>query len=184
MNIIRLADTNDTHSLLKIYTPYVTETSISFETEIPLISEFQNRIDVILKKFPFIVYERDHQILGYAYASSHRSRAAYDWSVECSVYVEQGFHSQKIGTRLYQELFQLLKVQGVVNIYAGITLPNSNSVKIHENFNFTPIGIYKDAGFKQGKWWDVQWWQLQLQKPNTPQPLLNRIKKFQINIEN
>lgn len=117
------------------------------------------------------IYEIDNQIVGYAYASTYRSRCAYEWSVESTVYVEQKYHGKGIGTKLYRSLFPMLKTQGAVNIFAGITLPNIGSIKLHESLGFIPIGVFKDVGFKLNKWWDVGYWQLQLQKPLQPQPL-------------
>lgn len=168
---IRFATPNDAVRLLEIYAPYVLETPISFETEVPELSEFKQRIQDTSAKFPWLVCETEGPIAGYAYASAHRSRCAYEWSVESTVYVDGRHHGKGIGRELYQELFRCLKAQGVVNVFAGITQPNEGSVRLHESLGFVPIGRFKDIGFKQGKWWDVGWWQLQLQKPSHPSPL-------------
>lgn len=169
---IRSVNSEDTKSILEIYEPYVLDSPTSFETEIPSLHAFKARIQDYTAKFPWIVFEANGEVVGYAYASSHRSRCAYEWSVESSVYVHPQHQGKGIGTKLYKELFRLLKIQGVVNIFAGITLPNEGSVKLHETLGFEQIGKFKDVGFKQGKWWDVGWWQLQLQKPAQPKDLL------------
>lgn len=171
----RFATTGDAARMLEIYAPYVLESPISFETEVPDLGEFQERIREITAKFPWLVYEIEGVVVGYAYASTHRSRCAYEWSVESTVYVDKKHHGKGIGTELYQELFGLLKAQGAVNVFAGITQPNERSVRLHESLGFTGVGIFKDIGFKQGKWWDVGWWQLQLQKPEHPKPLTQSV---------
>ena len=113
MRRIRLATFADAAQMLEIYRPYVLESEISFETEAPSLSEFQERVTEKLEKFPWILCEERGQVVGYAYAGTYRSRRAYDWSVESSVYVRQGFQGQGIGRELYRELFDLLKKQGV-----------------------------------------------------------------------
>ena len=169
---IRSIKMEDASCILEIYAPYVTDSATSFETEVPSLDSFIARIQDYTAKFPWIVFESEGQVVGYAYASSHRSRCAYEWSVECSVYINPKHHEKGIATNLYKELFRLLKDQGAVNVLAGITLPNQASIKLHESFGFEPIGKFKDVGFKQGQWWDVGWWQLQLQKPAQPKALL------------
>lgn len=171
MSKIRSAAPQDAPYILGVYAPYVLGTSVSFETEVPSLEEFRRRVQETQAKFPWLVCEDDGRVVGYAYASPHRSRCAYEWSVESTVYIEAGYQRKGIGTRLYRELFRLLKAQGVVNVFAGITQPNEGSVSLHESLGFVPIGRFKDVGFKQGKWWDVGWWQLQLQKPVQPTSL-------------
>jgi phosphinothricin acetyltransferase len=168
---IRSVRPEDAEQILEIYSPHVTDTPVSFETEVPTLLEFKKRIEEYTAKFPWIVAEINGEIAGYAYASTHRSRAAYEWSVECSVYIDKSHQGKKIGTALYAKLFEMIKAQGAVNVYAGITLPNEGSIRLHESMGFFPIGTFKDVGFKLGKWWDVGWWQLQLQLPVRPQPL-------------
>ncbi len=171
-NNIRLATLNDAPRILEIYAPYILDSPISFETVVPSLEEFQQRMRETQTKFPWLVYESNNHVVGYTYASPHRSRCAYEWSVESAVYTDAKYQGQGIGTQLYGELFRMLKAQGVVNIFAGITQPNEASVGLHQSVGFAPIGCFKDVGFKQGKWWDVGWWQLQLQKPAQPKPLV------------
>ncbi|MGZ3698446.1 MAG: arsinothricin resistance N-acetyltransferase ArsN1 family B [Bdellovibrionota bacterium] len=165
---IRLAKKSDAAAMLEIYRPAITDGPASFETEMPSLKEFEARVEETLKKFPWLVYELGGEVVGYAYAGTHRARAAYRWSVESSVYVSANHQKKGIGKALYQKLFQMLKDQGVVNVFGGITLPNPASVAIHEAFGFVHIGTFKEIGFKMGKWWDVGWWQLQLQRPAQP----------------
>lgn len=169
---IRTATVSDAKAMLEIYQPYILETPITFEMEVPSHLDFQTRVTETLEKFPWLVYEVKDQIVGYAYANSFRSRLAYMWSVESTVYVRTGFHGKGIGRDLYKNLLQILKAQGAVNVIGGITLPNEASVKLHEHFGFVNVAVIKDAGFKMDKWWDVGYWQLQFQKPlRRPDPL-------------
>lgn len=170
--VLREASPLDSVKLLDIYRPYIEDTAISFEVQMPSVKEFGHRIEETQKRFPWLVIENDGAIAGYAYAGPHRSRCAYEWSVDSSVYVSSNFHQQGIGTRLYKELFEILKMQGVINIFAGITIPNHSSICFHESFAFNHIGTYKNVGYKLGKWWDVGWWQLVLQLPVHPSPLV------------
>jgi phosphinothricin acetyltransferase len=118
-------------------------------------------------------------IAGYVYASSHRERAAYQWSVDVSVYVDPKYQRRNIGRGLYTALFELLRAQGYVNAYAGIALPNAGSVGIHEALGFEPIGVYRQVGYKLGSWHDVGWWCLRLSEPTTtplpPRPICDLV---------
>jgi L-amino acid N-acyltransferase YncA len=167
----RTASLADAQEMLEIYRPYVLETPISFETEAPSLEEFQRRVSEKIGKFPWLVCEMENKIVGYAYAGPFRARSAYDWSVESSVYIRRGFHGKGLGKALYEKLLSILKDQGVVNVIGGMTMPNEASLKLHEHFGFTQVAQIKNAGFKMGRWWDVGYWQLQLQKPLVPHPL-------------
>lgn len=165
---IRDATILDAETLLNIYSPYILETAISFETSLPTIEEFKKRITDTQQKFPWLVCQIDNEVVGYAYAGPYRSRCAYEWSVESTVYVHKEHHGKKIGKHLYQRLLELLRAQGVVNVIAGIALPNDASVGLHESLGFSSAGVFRDVGYKHEKWWDVGFWQIQLQKPLTP----------------
>jgi L-amino acid N-acyltransferase YncA len=128
------------------------------------------RIEATLANWPWLVCERDRQVLGYAYASRHRERSAYQWSCDVSVYVSASYRRVGIGRALYRSLFELLKLQGFRNAYAGITLPNPASVGLHESLGFKPIGVYQDVGYKLGAWHDVGWWELHLGPGVAPTP--------------
>jgi L-amino acid N-acyltransferase YncA len=171
MTNIRPATVDDAASILEIYCPYIRETAITFELEPPPIIEIQERINQTLELFPWLIWEQEGLILGYAYASPFKSRCAYSWSVESTIYVRQKHHGKGIGKMLYQSLLANLKSQGAVNVIGGIALPNAASVGLHESLGFKQAAQFKDVGFKLGRWWDVGYWQLQIQKPNEPKPL-------------
>lgn len=161
---IRVATEDDAGEIAAIYAPVVRETIISFETEPPSPEEMRQRIVNTLGHFPWLVYERDGRVAGYAYAATHRSRSAYQWCVDVSAYVHVDERRSGIGRALYISLNSLLALQGYYNAYAGIALPNPASVSLHESIGFRPIGIYRETGYKLGAWHDVGWWQLALRE--------------------
>ncbi|WP_084226986.1 arsinothricin resistance N-acetyltransferase ArsN1 family B [Nostoc sp. KVJ20] len=160
---IRLATVNDASQMLAIYAPIVRETTISFELEPPSETEFQKRINSYQQQMPWLVCEINGEVVGYAYASPYRTRAAYQWSVETSVYVSADYHRKGIAKALYTSLFQLLRLQGFYNVVAAIALPNQPSLAIHEAVGFTPVGVLCRVGYKFSRWHDVGYWQLSLQ---------------------
>ena len=170
--MIRQANPTDAVAILAIYAPYIRNTSITFETGVPAVADFANRIHSYLQNWPWLVYETDGQILGYTYASRYRERVAYQWGVECSVYVHDDHHRRGIAKALYAALFSILKAQRFTKVYAVINLPNIQSVTFHENMGFKYFATYEKVGYKLGKWKDVGWWQLQLNEysdePATP----------------
>lgn len=169
---IRPAKLDDAEIMLAIYSPYIFETPISFETEVPSIEEFRNRIQEKEGRYPWLLCEVDNRVVGYAYAGAFRTRCAYAWSAESSIYVDRSYHGKGVGQALYSCLFQILKEQGVVNVIGGMTMPNEKSQKLHERFGFVQVACFKNVGFKLGRWWDVGYWQLQLQKmEKAPQSL-------------
>jgi phosphinothricin acetyltransferase len=178
---IRLAKTSDANEIRDIYSPSILSAAISFETEIPSIEEMQKRIENCLQKYPWIVCEVNRNIAGYVYASKHRDREAYQWSCECSVYVQNDFKGKGIGTELYQLLFQILKLQGFRNVYAGITLPNTASVNLHEKCGFIHFANYENIGYKFGNWHTVGWWKLQINNYDLQPP--PPLKIYELNPE-
>jgi L-amino acid N-acyltransferase YncA len=162
MNSIRLAKASDAVAVIGIYTPYILNTAFTFETEVPSIKNFEQRIATYQESWPWIVYEADGIIAGYAYATKHRERAAYQWCVESSVYVHERFQKAGIAQSLYNTLFKILKHQGCRNVYAGITIPNEKSVSFHKKSGFTWLADYENIGYKLNRWNTVSWWQLQL----------------------
>ena len=167
---IRLAEDSDAAPIAAIYRPIVESTAISFETVPPDEDELRRRIRETRSFYPWLVYEVRGEIAGYAYATRHRVRAAYQWSVDTSVYVHPGFRRYGIGRGLYISLFGILGAQGYFNAYAGIALPNPASVALHESMGFEPIGVYRGVGYKLGHWCDVGWWQRSLrERQQTPQ---------------
>jgi phosphinothricin acetyltransferase len=161
---IRLATTHDAEQIQAIYAPIVRETAISFELVPPTVDEMRQRIAKTLEHLPWVVCAQGGEVLGYAYASAHRSRAAYQWAVDVSVYIHAAARRSGVGRALYTSLFTLLALQGFFNAYAGITLPNPGSVGLHEATGFRPVGVYRAVGYKLGAWHDVGWWQRTLQE--------------------
>ena len=170
VRMIRLATPADAEAMAEIYRPIVADTAISFEFEPPGAPEMERRRAAALAFAPWLVFE-DGVVLGYAYASRHRERAAYQWCVDVSVYVGQRHRRRGVGRALYESLLALLRLQGFYAAHAGVTLPNDASVGLHESLGFRRIGIYPAVGYKRGTWWDVGWWQLELrERKGTPAP--------------
>ena len=166
---IRIAVPGDAQEILNIYAPYITDTCISFETEVPTVEKFTERIISTIAEYPYLVYYLDNRIVGYAYASRYRERAAYKYSANVSVYVATEHHRHGIGKALYEKLFELLRSQSVYTIYAGITQPNEASMGLHKSLGFTEVGTYHNVGYKHGKWLDVTWLEKQLRDYDDPE---------------
>lgn len=168
---IRRVEKSDAQAIRDIYAPFVSESATSFEVEPPDAAAMERRILDLQERFPWLVYEVDRKLLGYAYASPHRAaRKAYQWCVEVSIYIHAAARKRGIGRALYTSLFELLRRQGYVNAYAGITLPNPASLGLHQSLGFLPVGVYPRIGFKFGKWHDVSWLQLRLLETGAPVP--------------
>jgi L-amino acid N-acyltransferase YncA len=168
---LRLATPADAAAIQAIYAPVVTATPISFELEPPTVQEMAGRIERTLATFPWIVgLDASGQVDGYVYASRFRERPAYQWSVEVTAYVRADARGRGVGKRLYGVLLQELKALGYCEAFAGITLPNAASVALHESCGFRPVGVYRNAGYKLGRWHDVGSWQRTLQHIDPPPP--------------
>lgn len=168
---IRPAELGDAQEMLAIYAPYVLETTVSSEYQPPDMQEFCRRIQTFSEKLPWLICEIDGKAAGYGYASPHRTRAAYQWSVETSIYVAPDFHRHGIARALYSALFELLRMQGYYNIYVGITSPNERSIKFHKAMGFIISGAYQNSMYKFGQWRDVLWMGKQLREhEGEPQP--------------
>jgi phosphinothricin acetyltransferase len=166
--LIRHADpAADAAACAAIYEPYVAASVISLEATPPGRDEFRQRIEKVSASYPWLIAEDDGQPAGFAYASLHRERAAYRWAC---VYIDQAYHRRGIGRTLYETLFGLLRRQGLQVVCAGVTLPNSASVALHESFGFELVGIYRRIGWKAGSWHDVGWWELELVAPTDGPP--------------
>jgi L-amino acid N-acyltransferase YncA len=165
--IIRLVTLEDADQVQAIYAPFCIDTPVSFETEAPTVDEMRRRIVKTVSSLPWLVWEADGQIRGYAYASKHRERSAYRWSVDVSVYVREGYRRCGVGRALYASLLSILRLQGFYNALAGVSLPNPGSVGLHEAMGFKRLGVYQGIGFKQGAWHDVLWLQLELRERAT-----------------
>jgi phosphinothricin acetyltransferase len=157
---IRLASPDDAEAIASIYAYYVANTPISFEVAPPTSEDMRGRIEHTLARFPYLVYETDGRVVGYAYAGRHHERAAYDWSCEVSVYVENGMQRRGIGRALYAALLALLRRLGYFNALAGITLPNDGSIGLHKAMGFRHAGMNRNVGYKDGQWWDVEYMEL------------------------
>jgi L-amino acid N-acyltransferase YncA len=172
---IRLARDGDVDAIVEIYRPIVESTTISFETSAPDHEEMARRVHDTSRWYPWLVCELEGHVAGYAYAARHRVRGAYQWSVDTSVYIDEGYRRRGVGRGLYESLFAILAAQGYFNAYAGIALPNQASVALHESMGFEQIGVYRGVGYKLGRWCDVGWWQRSLrerqQTPQQPQDL-------------
>ena len=169
--IIRHADPErDAAACAAIYAPYVTDGVASFEEVPPSGKEFVERMQRYIASYPWLVADDDGQLAGYAYGSQHRTRAAYRWAADVTAYVAPDYQRRGVGRALYGALLGLLRAQGVQVACAGITLPNDASVGLHEACGFERVGIYTRIGFKQGRWWDVGWWELELIEPTDGQP--------------
>lgn len=162
MSQIRLATPEDAAGILAIYAPYIQNTSYTFETEVPSVQEFAERIRSYLVNWPWLVWEEEGKVVGYAYGARYRERVAYQWCTESSIYMHDDFQKAGIGRRLYATLIEILKRQGFRNVYAVINLPNEKSVAFHEKSGFTHFATYEQVGYKLGKWKNVGWWRLVL----------------------
>ena len=169
MLTIRQATEADAPALLAIYAPFVERTTVSFEAVPPTVDEFAARIAKNLKGWQYLVAERDGRVAGYAYGSMHRERAAYRFSAEVSAYLDPAYHRQGIGRALYLRLFDDLAAKGYCNAFAGITLPNDASVGLHKAVGFEPIGVFRNIGWKYGRWHDVAWLQRKLRDAPLPE---------------
>lgn len=135
--IVRRADIEtDAEKILAIYEPYILKTTVTFEYDKISLESFKLRMAGIIKQFPYLVYEEEGQVLGYAYAAPFQVRAAFGWDCETSVYLDQRAIGKGAGSALYDKLFPLLKKQGYYNVYARIALPNPQSIKFHEKHGF------------------------------------------------
>lgn len=156
------AQIEDAADLVAIYAPYVETTAITFETEVPTVADFASRIKKTLEKFPYLVAEEEGRVVGYAYASTYKDRAAYDWTVELSVYVSNFARGKGIGSLLYAALEEELTVRGFKNFLACIALPNPASLALHEKRGYERVAHFKKVGYKFGTWHDIVWLQKSL----------------------
>lgn len=158
--VIRAVASDDAPAIAAIYRPIVENTTISFELEAPSAAEMRSRIVALTRGYPWLVGVDGGRIMGYAYASPHRTRAAYASSVDVSVYVGESGRRSGTGRALYGELFARLVRTGTFHrAFVGIALPNDASIAFHQRFGFEHVGVYREVGYKFGRWIDVSWWQ-------------------------
>ena len=184
---IRMANPADAQALLNIYAPYVINTAITFEYDVPSVEEFASRIAHSLEKYPYLIAEEGGNILGYAYASPFHDRPAYDWAVETSIYVDQNIKHRGIGRKLHDALESTLREQGILNMNACIAYPpeedehlDKNSVEFHAHMGYRLVGEFYKCGYKFNRWYNMVWMEkligehLSDQKP----PKFNRLTKI------
>lgn len=181
---IRVATPADATELLKIYEPYVKNTAITFEYEVPSIQEFAGRIENTLKRYPYLVASINGKIMGYAYVSPFKTRAAYDWAVETSIYVSQEERGHGIGRRLYDKLEEILKKQNILNLNACIAYPEvedehltKQSVQFHEHLGYRLTGEFTKCGYKFNRWYNMVWMEKLIGEHVSQQPAVKTFKK-------
>lgn len=165
---LRLAGAQDAEEVLAVYAPYVLNSAATFETRVPTREQFCERMETIMKQFPWIVCTHEGRIVAYAHAAPHREKAAYRWNAEVSVYVEEAHCGRGLAGALYRALSELLAMQGYYTLCACITLPGEKSVALHRAFGFKKTGAMENAGFKLGKWHDVIWMARSLREYDAP----------------
>jgi len=166
--MIRIATEADVPEILAIYAPYVENTTITFEYDVPCRREFMQRFLDITRQFPWLVWEEKGEILGYAYAARPFPRAAYSWIAEPSVYLKPEARGRGIGRKLYAALEEILKLQGYRILYAIITQENTASVAFHEKTGYSMLSLFPRCGFKQGRWLGVYWLEKRLSSVEIP----------------
>lgn len=162
--IVRAAVPKDAEALLELYRPYVEQTAITFEYEVPTLEEFRRRIADTLQMYPYIVASVEDKMVGYAYASAFKERSAYDWAVETSIYVDADAQGIGVGKKLYAVLEELLKKQNILNLNACIAYTDeederltNHSMYFHEHLGYRLVGRFTQCGYKFGKWYDMIW---------------------------
>ena len=153
--MIRYANFADASVVAAIYAHYVHKTAITFVAEAPTTADFVSRISD--PRYPFLVAEHNGRVVGFAYASMFRTKAAYRWDVEFSIYLAPGIEGQGLGSALMERLLEEVEKQGYLNAYSCITMPNDRSVNLHKKFGFEELGRFPRSGYKMGKWHDVIW---------------------------
>ena len=176
---LRLATIADAEKILDIYAPYITDTCVSFEEKVPSLQEFTLRMAKIIDVYPYLVMTSESgDIIGFAYAAPHMSRAAYRWNVETSIYLHRDMRGLGLGSKLYKALFGLLTLQGVENAYACIVYPYDESISFHEHMGFTKVGHFHGSGFKMGEWHDIVWYEKKLGRGVRPSKNIISVKEI------
>ena len=178
--IIRDIIEKDVKRVLEIYTYYIENTAITFECEVPSLTEFRTRVENIIKRYPFIVAELDGAVMGYAYAGAFNERSAYDHSSELSIYLEFTVQKAGLGRKLYEELEHRLSEMGILNLYACIAFPEAddeyltkNSAEFHSHMGFKTVGEFHQCGYKFGRWYDMIWMEKMIGSHRSDQPPVN-----------
>ncbi len=161
---IRQITESDTNEVLEVFKPYVINTAITLEYDVPTTEEFLHRIKTNTVDYPWLICLYNNKIVGYAYASKRGNREGLKWSTESTIYFAGNFHGKGLGRVLYDALFNVLQLQGYFNVYAGVILPNEKSEALHKALGFSEVGGFSKVGYKLGKWRDCKWFQLHLSK--------------------
>lgn len=177
---IRCANPQDAEALVKIYAPYVEKTAITYEYEVPTVENFRKRIESTLEKYPYLVAEREGEILGYAYTGTYIGRAAADWAVETSIYIKEGQVKSGVGRMLYQTIEEITKAQNILNLNAAIASAEEddehltkNSIQFHEHMGYQLVGEFHKCGYKFGKWYNLTWMEKWLgEHVDTPEKMI------------
>lgn len=154
---LRIAQSDDVEGILAIYAPFVGETNVTFDYDVEEAQIFCEQLDTVIKDYPWLIAEENGKIIGYAYAKQYKERSAYQWCATTTVYFHQDYQGQGLAKELYDGLMEILAHQNFINLYAGIAQPNEASTMFHVKMGFTPVGVYKKVGFKNGQWHDVLW---------------------------
>lgn len=176
---VRDASLADAKAILNIYSYYVEHTVITFEYTVPSLEEFQNRMRNTMKKYPYLVIEKDGIIQGYTYAGAFVGRAAYDWSCELTIYLDHNAKRCGLGKILYSALADRLKKMGILNLYACIGYPQvedeyltKNSAQFHEHLGFKLAGTFHNCGYKFNRWYDMVWMEKIIGNYHKDQPVI------------
>ena len=169
---IRLAEHKDIPALHAIYAQYI-PTNISFEYSLPSLEDYTRKIEKIKTSYPYLVLEKEGQVIGFAYAQRVRERAAYQWSAELSIYLAQGQTASGLGSTLYLALMSMLRLQGIRTVYGVITGGNPISLRFHEKLGFRLFATFPKVGYKNGQWLNVHWVQKEIGTYDVPAPVIN-----------
>lgn len=186
---IRSATIQDASEILSIYAPYITDTAVSFEYDVPSVKEFTERIHTTLEKYPYLVAESGGRIVGYCYVGIMHGRQAYDWSVETSIYVDQNCRRTGIGRRLHDALEQALSAMGILNLYACIASPvggdpylTEDSIHFHEHLGYTHAAHFHKCGYKFHRWYDIVWMEKAIGKHLERQPAVKTFSEIRASL--
>lgn len=182
---IRVATGADAEALVKIYAPYVENTAVTFEYTVPTPVEFSRRIAEIQEKYPYLVAERNGELVGYAYANTFKGRAAYDWAVEVSIYVRMDQKKSGVGSALYEALEQVLSLQNILNLNAAITNAEhedehftKGSLEFHRRMGYRMVGEFHQCGCKFGRWYNTVWMEKHLGDHAVNPPAVKRFDEI------
>ncbi len=171
---IEVAQAKHAKQIADIYAPFVRSTAISFETRVPDAAAMEQRIESVKQKYPFIVCRDGKRVTGYAYVTSFGNRNGFDWTVFCCIYVHPGYQRKCIGEAMYTSLLEMLKMQGFINVYAAVALPNPSACALHEKMGFVKESVFEKAGYKLGSWHDIAYYRIRINdlsiSPQLPMP--------------